>query len=126
VRYDPAHAGGWSAKQFVEAARERGVPVEQERYAAIGPEGHPLHASPIFTTLDVSELGGPLGQTRSHTPDGSLPVTESLAGRLLTLPPFTKVPERAVRECGRTLRAVAEEAARAPARAPAARTVAVA
>jgi len=126
VRYDPAYAGGWSAKQFVEAARERGVPVEQERYAAIGPEGHPLHASPIFTALDVSELGGPLGPTRSHTPDGSLPVTESLAGRLLTLPPFTKVPERAVRECARELRRVAEEAAAAPAPQPASQRVAVA
>ena len=71
------------------------------------------------TTLDVTGLGGVLAQARAHTPYGSLPVTEALAGRLLTLPPLTKVPERFVRECARALRKVADAAARAPARAPA-------
>jgi dTDP-4-amino-4,6-dideoxygalactose transaminase len=116
VRYDAERAGGWSAERFIAAARAEGVPIEQERYAAIGKDGHPLHMSPIFTTLDVSSLGGNLAQTRSHTPDGSLPVTESLPGRLLTMHPLTKVPERFVRECGRALRKVADGAARAPER----------
>src|SRR4051794_7253263 len=117
VRYEPEHAGGWSAERFIAAARAEGVPIEQERYAAIGKDGHPLHMSPIFTTLDVSELGGALAQTRAHTPDGSLPVTESLPGHLLTMHPLTKVPERFVRECAQALRKVADAAALAPERA---------
>jgi dTDP-4-amino-4,6-dideoxygalactose transaminase len=116
VRYDPERAGGWSAERFIAAARAEGVPIEQERYAAIGADGHPLHMSPIFTTLDVTGLGGVLAQTRAHTPDGSLPVTEGLAGHLLTMPPLTKVPERFVRECARALRKVADGAALAPER----------
>ncbi|HEY3020916.1 MAG TPA: DegT/DnrJ/EryC1/StrS family aminotransferase [Solirubrobacteraceae bacterium] len=111
LRYDPGHAGGWSAKRFVKAAKAEGVPVSEERYAAIGKARRALHASPIFTTLDVSELGGALGATRDGREPPHLPVTESLAGRLLTLPPFTKVPERYVRECARALRKVADHAA---------------
>jgi hypothetical protein len=40
-----------------------------------------------------------------------LPVVRSLAGRLLTLPPFTKVSERFVRDCAAALRKVAAYAA---------------
>src|SRR5205814_856646 len=92
LRYSPEHAGGWSAERFIAAARAEGVPIEQERYAAMGPDAHPLHESPIFTTLDYESLGGCLAETRtrSRTPDGSLPVTESLAGHLLTMHPLTK------------------------------------
>jgi dTDP-4-amino-4,6-dideoxygalactose transaminase len=113
LRYSPEHAGGWSAARFVEAARAEGVPIEQERYAAIGPDGHPLHESPIFTTLDYTALGGCLAETRARprAADGSLPVTESLAGHLLTMPPLTKVPQRFVRECAQALRKVADAAA---------------
>ena len=40
-----------------------------------------------------------------------LPVTESLAGKLLTLPPFTKVRPSFIRDCARALRKVADQAA---------------
>jgi perosamine synthetase len=113
VRYSPEHAGHWSAKRLVEAARAEGVPVEQERYAALGGDGHPLHESPIFTTLDVTTLGGPLAATRSEAV-ADLPVTRSLNGHLLSLPPFTKVPERAVRQIAQALRRVADAAAARP------------
>jgi dTDP-4-amino-4,6-dideoxygalactose transaminase len=48
--------------------------------------------------------------------DLELPATKALQGRLLTLPPFTKVSERFVRECARALRKVAESAPTGPPR----------
>src|SRR5439155_1690387 len=96
VRYDPAHAGGWTAKRFIKAAKAEGVPISEERYARIGDAKRPLHRSPIFAALDVSSLGGNLAATRDGREPPHLPVTEGLAGRLLKLPPFTKVPERYV------------------------------
>ena len=121
VRYDPAHAGGWSCRTFIKAARAEGVPIAEERYARIGDQGHMLHESPIFTTLDVSALGGYLGGRSAELAprrNGGLPVTQLLAGRLMTLPPFTRVPERFVRECARALRKVADAAAAAGGRGP--------
>ena len=111
LRYDPAHAGGWTAKRFIKAAKAEGVPISEERYARIGDAKRPLHRSPIFGALDVSSLGGNLAATRDGREPPHLPVTEGLAGRLLKLPPFTKVPERYVRECARALRKVADHAA---------------
>ena len=90
------------------------MPVADERYAAIGKRKRPLHTSPIFTTLDVSQLGGNLEATRDGRQPAHLPVTEALGGRLLTLPPFTKVSERFIRECAQALRKVAEAAAAQP------------
>ena len=111
LRYDPAHAGGWTAKRFIKAAKAECVPISEERYARIGDAKRPLHRSPIFGALDVSSLGGNLAATRDGREPPHLPVTEGLAGRLLKLPPFTKVPERYVRECARALRKVADHAA---------------
>jgi perosamine synthetase len=98
--YDAAHAGAWSRKAFVAAAKAEGVPVGEDRYSQLGKHKRPLHRSPIFAGSGEPPV---------------LPVTEALAGRLLTLPPFTKVDERFVRECARALRKVADAAARAPA-----------
>jgi hypothetical protein len=64
-----------------------------------------LHQSPIFTRTAGFGLDG-AGDRGSA--GGELPASESLKGRLLTLPPLTKVPERFVRECARGLRKVAE------------------
>ena len=73
-----------------------------------------LSETPIFTTLDSSELGGNLEASRlqDHSQmQSDLPVVGSLAGRLLTMPPFTKVSERFVRDCAAALRKVAAYAA---------------
>jgi hypothetical protein len=80
-----------------------------ERYARIGDHGRMLHETRIFSTLDLSRLGGCLGvlpdqHERMRCDD--LPVLRGLADRLVTLPPFTRVSERFVRECASALRKV--------------------
>jgi perosamine synthetase len=110
LRYDPAFAGGLSREAFIEAAAAEGVPIAPERYSAIGKRGRMLHQSPIFTGRDVHAIAG--GREESSLPSlcPELPVTEGLQDRLLTIPPFTRVPVRYVRQCARALRKVAEGA----------------
>ena len=110
LKYAPEHAGGWNGRAFVHAARAEGVPIEVERYARIGDRGRMLHETPIFSTLDLSRLGGFLdGGRTGHEAGGhhDLPVVRGLADRLFTLPAFTDVPERFVRACAVALRKVA-------------------
>ncbi len=110
LKYAPEHAGGWNGRAFVHAARAEGVPIEVERYARIGDRGRMLHETPIFSTLDLSRLGGFLDGGRTGQEAGGshdLPVVRGLADRLFTLPAFTDVPERFVRACAVALRKVA-------------------
>jgi perosamine synthetase len=114
VRYTPEKAGNWKSSEFLQAAQAEGVPISKERYARLGKSKRMLSETPIFTTLDSSELGGYLEASRASEnlqAQSDLPVVRSLAGRLLTLPPFTKVSERFVRECAAALRKVAAYAA---------------
>jgi perosamine synthetase len=114
LRYEPAGSGGLDLEAFVERARAEGVPVSAERYSAIGPHGRMLHQSPIFTAPSPFAFAAARGKEPAIEPP-RLPVSEGLAGRLLSLPPFTKVPERLIRECADALRKVADAAAsRAP------------
>jgi dTDP-4-amino-4,6-dideoxygalactose transaminase len=114
VRYSPEKAGNWKSSEFLQAAQAEGVPISKERYARLGKSKRMLSETPIFTTLDSSELGGYLEASRTSAgsqAQSDLPVVRSLAGRLMTLPPFTKVSERFVRECAAALRKVAAYAA---------------
>lgn len=114
IRYTPEKAGNWKSSEFLEAAQAEGVPISKERYARLGKSKRMLSETPIFTTLDSTELGGYLEASRSldnSQAQSDLPVVRNLAGRLLTLPPFTKVSERFVRECAAALRKVAAYAA---------------
>src|SRR5262245_9800844 len=115
VQYDPEHAGSWSRDMFLKAAQAEGVPIGRERYAAIGDRRRPLHESALFTTRELSRFegwAGDPGSARSDERKTCLPATERVADRLMTLPPFTKVPERFIRQCARALRKVANAAAR--------------
>ena len=121
VKYDPAHAGGWSRDRFIKAARAEGVPIARERYAAIGERGCLLHESRLFTARELSRFDGQPDVQGRLPGDGrrdDLPATRSVADRLMTLPPFTKVPERFIRQCARALRKVASGAARSQVVAP--------
>jgi perosamine synthetase len=114
VRYAPEKAGNWKSSEFLEAAQAEGVPISKERYARLGKSKHMLSETPISTTLDSTELGGNLEASRqqdSSQRQSDLPVVRNLAGRLLTLPPFTKVSERFIRECAAALRKIAAYAA---------------
>jgi dTDP-4-amino-4,6-dideoxygalactose transaminase len=114
LRYDPAHAGGWSRDLFVKAARAEGVPIARERYAAIGERGRPLHEARLFTARELSRFEGwPDAPAPVDPGHADLPVTRSISDRLMTMPPFTKVPERFILDCARALRKVAEAAAAA-------------
>jgi perosamine synthetase len=104
LRYDPAGTGGTSRTAFIEAAIAEGVPIAPERYSSIGKHGRMLHQTPIFTGFDAFDEGGVV-DPGADLPE--LPVTESLQDRLMTLPPFTKVSEKYVRQCARALRKVA-------------------
>ena len=112
VRYTPEHAGSWKRKAFMEALRAEGVPIGLERYARIGASNHLLHESPIFDVSNCSHLGGLMASAASHPGSApELPGVRSVADRLLTLPPFTRVPEKFIRECALAIRKVAECAA---------------
>jgi perosamine synthetase len=108
LRYAPEHAGGWNSRAFVMAARAEGVPAQAERYTHIGESGRMLHQSPI-TTLDLRPLGGYLdgGRDREEAGERDLRSVRGLLDRLISLPAFTDVPERFVRECAAALRKVA-------------------
>jgi perosamine synthetase len=109
LRYSAEHAGGWNTRAFVHAVRAEGVPAEMERYAQIGESGRTLHETPIFTTLDLAALGGYLdgGRGRRSAVEQDLRSVRGLVDRLISLPAFTDVPERFVRECAAALRKVA-------------------
>ena len=114
-RYDPDHAGGWPVGTFVRAARAEGVPVAVDRYTRQGQRATLLDEAPLFTTVDLTALGGFLGGPtggRPIEPGPPRPIAASLDDRLITLPPFTDVSESFVRQCGAALVKVAAGAAR--------------
>lgn len=92
---DPRPYGG--IDRFIEAAKAEGVPLSQDRLMFLHEHAMFSHPGPI--TLKSLSSAEPSGV--------SLPVTESLRGRLITLPAFTKVSEAFVRQCGKALVKVA-------------------
>lgn len=112
LRYRPEHAGGWPREAFVNAAKAEGVCVDVDRYTNSSSTSHLLHQCNLFNTLDRSEFGGPLSSVRFDPlpRDVHLPVAEQLAGELLSMPPFTDVPEKFVRQQARAMRKVVDAA----------------
>jgi dTDP-4-amino-4,6-dideoxygalactose transaminase len=93
-----------TADEFLATAKAEGVPATPDRYGT-------LHTAAVF------HHGGPL-TLASLTPAArngaalQLPHTDGLRDRVITLPAFTDVPEKFVRQCGAALRKVAEHRAR--------------
>ena len=116
VRFNPEHAGGWNRGAFVKAAREEGVPIASDRYSTPGNMHSLLHETSLFRDLDYSQLGGCIGAGRHPSErsvdDGGLDVSARVSQRLLTMPAFTKVSARYIRQCAEALRKVADAAAR--------------
>jgi dTDP-4-amino-4,6-dideoxygalactose transaminase len=104
LRYDATHVGGASREAFIHAVSAERVPLAAERYSSIGRLGHMLHQAPIFAD---QRLSGLTDESPASPADQQLPVTAALQDRLVTLPPFTKVNERFVRECAAAMRKVA-------------------
>ncbi len=114
LHYRPEHAGNWPREAFVRAAKAEGVYVDVDRYTNVSSSSHLLHQCKVFNTLDRSQFGGPMS-TVHFDPlprDTELPVAEQLATELLSMPPFTSVSERFVREQARAMCKVARAAER--------------
>lgn len=118
LRYEPEKAGGWNCEAFAKAAQAERVPVAIDRLTSIGESSRLLPETPLFANLEYSQFGGYIGGDRCRAGGATnvcaLPVLKQLAGRLLTLRPFTKVSDRNVRRCGQALRKVATIAANNP------------
>lgn len=111
-RFSPKHAGGVTAGMFARLAAAEGAPIQRDRYTLLGERGRLLHELPLFMELDYSELGGFIAGGSNRYRDASqraqLPVAESLADRLLSMPPLTDVDEKYIHAVGRALRKVAD------------------
>ncbi len=113
LKYDPKECSDWSREAFVQAAKAEGVPLNVDRYTQFGQRWGLLPDSPMFQTMDTSELGGAMGMALENfrkSPAPELPNTRKLVTRLVALPGFASVPPEYVRECARALRKVAEGA----------------
>ena len=113
LNYEPKECGDWSREAFVQAAKAEGVPINVDRYTQFGKRWALLSDSPMFQTMDTSELGGSMGVALENfrkSPSPELPQTRKLVTRLVSLPGFADVPAEYVRQCARALRKVAEGA----------------
>lgn len=114
LRYRPEHAGGWPREAFVKAAQAEGVQVDVDRYTNASSTSPLLHQCSVFNSLDRNQFGGPMSGVRFDPLPGSipLPVAERLSSELLSMPPFTSVSERFVRQQAQAMRKVVDAATR--------------
>jgi dTDP-4-amino-4,6-dideoxygalactose transaminase len=112
LRYRPEHAGGWPREAFVKAAQAEGVHVDVDRYTNASSTSPLLHQCSVFNSLDRNQFGGPMSGVHFDPLPATvrLPVAEQLSSELLSMPPFTSVSERFVRQQARAMRKVVEGA----------------
>ena len=110
LKYSPEHAAGLNLGSFVTAVAAEGVPLIVDRYTRQLTSGTLLHRLPLFRKPVSNGLGGCFEDADPSEGDSpeDLPVSDALARRLMSLPPFTKVSEKFVRQCARGIRKVAE------------------
>jgi dTDP-4-amino-4,6-dideoxygalactose transaminase len=114
LRYHPEHCGNWPREAFVRAAKAEGVYVDVDRYTNVSSTSALLHQCNVFNTLDRSQFGGPMANVKFDPlpRDVELPVAEQLSAELLSMPPFTSVSKKFVREQARAMCKVARAAQR--------------
>ena len=103
--YRAEELGGLSITRFCEAVRAEGVPTAPGCNA-------PLHLHPLLNTCDVYGHGKPTRIAHAardvRQPPGSLPVSESIAARVHSIPWFKHRRPRIIEEHARAFRKVAE------------------
>ena len=106
--YEGQELGGPSREEFVQAVRAEGAPLSVDRYSQVNYTYGLLHQAPIFNGFDphaLSEARTALIR-KLRSPSEALPVSERLAGQLISFPRFDQESEAYVRSCGRALRKV--------------------
>jgi len=103
--YVPEELEGLSATRFCEAVRAEGV-------ADVNPgTNKPLHLHPLFHTCDVYGHGKPTAIANAkrdlRQPPGSLPVSESIGKRTISVPWFKKYQPRAIAQYAKAFKKVA-------------------
>lgn len=110
LKYSKEKAGDIPLGSFVAAINAEGVPAGVDRYTCQAAPGQLLHQTRLFQNGAFPGLGGAYRDVSEGKERCRLPVSEDIATRLITLPPFTKVSETFVRQCARAIRKVAETA----------------
>ena len=100
---------GLPLRSFLQAIRAEGVPADVDRYTCQAEPEKLLHQTQLFRNQDSGGLGGSYCFLGKPAEQPSLPISEDLARRLITLPPFTKVSASYVRQVGRAIRKVADK-----------------
>jgi len=109
--YEMEHQGGPTRDEFVDAVRAEGVPISVDRYTQMPGCGVLLHQTPLFSSFDRRQIGGgcydPTRPWSDQCKKASLPVTESIAKRLVSMPyTLYRSEEKYVRSCGQALKKV--------------------
>lgn len=96
--------------RIVEAMQAEGAPVTADRYSDINFTYGLLHAAPLFTTVQRSELGGCFYDPVRPEPPvrPTLPAAEDLNQRLISLPGFIDVSRESLVEVAGAMRKVLE------------------
>lgn len=106
--YKQEELGGLPADKFVEALRAEGVP------GGVPGGNLPLHMHPVMNEADVYGDGKPTRIAFSdrdlRQPIGSLPVTESLEGKVLSMPWFKHDRPESIERYAAAYRKIAEHA----------------
>lgn len=97
-------------ERIVQAMQAEGAPVTADRYCDLNFTYGLLHAAPLFTTVDRKGLGGCFyDPTRPDPPTRpTLPVTEDLNQRLISLPGFIDVTRESLMQVAAAMRKVME------------------
>ncbi len=105
--YDKTQISGLSAEKFADALSAEGVGVGSGA-------NRPLHLHAYFHKADIFNMGKPtamaFGQRDVRQGPGSLPVTESVAEKIIQLPWFKRFDEEAICRYANAYRKVAEAA----------------